>query len=410
MSPTDQLVMGKLIRAQASERQLLEVVTDFWENHFSIYSAKMPWPDAPIIWEREVIRPRALGKFRDLLGAVARSPMMLFYLDNHLSVKGNVNENYARELLELHTLGVDGGYTQQDVINVARALTGWGIAPPVPPPARPTAAGGLVRQNVLVSGPLGGARPFRFIDSLHDRDEKVVLGRRLAAGRGIEDGEDVLDIVARHPSTARYIALKLARRFVSDDPPPALIARAAATFTRTDGDIAAVLRTIVTSDEFFAREALRAKMKTPYEFMVSARRALGMPPDTTNQSLLKLREFGQPVFGRQTPDGWPDRAESWINPGALFKRVQYSADAAMGRAAQFPIETWTGWSEYASAVPSDQANAIVRAILGGVASADTRAILLATTGTASAVAPDSARTRLRDMLVVALGSPEFQRR
>src|SRR4051812_9131210 len=186
------------------------------------------------------IRPHALGKFHDLLLATAKSPAMLVYLDNRLSssIRG-INENYARELLELHTLGVDGGYTQHDVIEVARALTGWTIQ----------------RKPDLTV--------FAFRRDQHDTGTKTVLGHTLPAGRGIEDGEEVLDILARHPSTARYIALKLARRLVSDEPPPALVNRAAETFVRTDGDIAKVVRTIVTSPEFFSRAAFRAKVKTP---------------------------------------------------------------------------------------------------------------------------------------------------
>jgi uncharacterized protein (DUF1800 family) len=236
---------GKVVRAQLSERQLLEVVSDFWENHFSVFSGKMPSREALIVWDRDVLRPRALGKFRDLLGAVAHSPAMLFYLDNHLSKKNGLNENYARELLELHTLGVDGGYTQHDVIEVARALTGWTIA--TPQIGRPGAGEHELdlRERALAAS----------IRTLQDIRENG------------EDGEEVLDILARHPSTAHYISLKLARRLVSDDPPASLVDRAATTFTRTDGDIAEVVRTIVTSREFFSR----ARVPREGEDAVSAR-------------------------------------------------------------------------------------------------------------------------------------------
>jgi uncharacterized protein (DUF1800 family) len=240
VSPFNDFVAGKVIRAQLSERQLDEVMAEFWLNHFSVYSGKMPAAEAIVVWVREVIRPHTLGKFRDLVGAVAHSPAMLFYLDNvqnqsdslHRSLtefragattpsrnaankRFGLNENYARELLELHTLGVDGGYTQADVVDVARALTGWGLGP---------AAVGISQSNSV----------FRFTESQHDADEKTVLGHTLPEGRGIEDGEQVLDIIARHPSTARFIATKLARRFISDTPPSTVIDRAAATFTRTD--------------------------------------------------------------------------------------------------------------------------------------------------------------------------------
>src|SRR5687768_316937 len=286
--------VAKVARAVASERQLEEVMVDFWENHFTVFGGKGPERYFIASYEREAIRPHALGKFRDLLGAVAQSPAMLFYLDNWQSSveegrprldcglrtadceqqlarrrrsmrnprepsgqrairtppnrPRGLNENYARELLELHTLGVDGGYTQQDIVNVARALTGWTLE-------QPRRSGGFV-----------------FRPAMHDAGEKAVLGQRLAAGRGIEDGEQVLDIVSTHPSTARFIATKLARRFVSDDPPASLVDRAAETFRRTDGDIREVVRTLVTSQEFFASAAYRAKVKSPFELVVSALR------------------------------------------------------------------------------------------------------------------------------------------
>ena len=270
----------KLARAVASERQLQEVMTDFWENHFSVFAGKGLTRLFVTAYDRDVIRPHAMGRLRDLLGAVAKSPAMLFYLDQFQSTVDSthrplrearrprgraaqrargLNENYARELLELHTLGVDGGYTQRDVIEVARALTGWTMNP---------------RQDAQ----------FVFRPEIHDADEKVVLGRRLPAGRGIEDGEQVLDILARHPATARFVARKLAIRFVSDDPPAALVERAAQVFLKTDGDIREVVRTIVTSPEFFSRAAYRAKVKSPFELVASALRALGAEPDATPRS------------------------------------------------------------------------------------------------------------------------------
>ncbi|HXV16313.1 MAG TPA: DUF1800 domain-containing protein, partial [Gemmatimonadaceae bacterium] len=272
------LQSSRVARAVVSNRQLEEVMTDFWLNHFNVYAQKGP-PEAFYLaeYERDVIRPHALGKFRDLLESVAKSPAMLFYLDNARSMgdstrprlasvnrnrparadiqlqqrlkqrlNGGLNENYGRELLELHTLGVDGGYTQQDVINVARALTGWTIRPPAQ----------------------GGGFVFR--PEMHDAGEKVVLGHKLAANRGIEDGEDVLDIVSRHPATARYIATKLARRFISDNPPKAVIDDAAAVFLKTGGDIREVVRSIITSNEFYSQQAFRSKVKSPFEVVVSA--------------------------------------------------------------------------------------------------------------------------------------------
>jgi len=320
------------LRAITTERQLQEVMTEFWENHFSVYGPKSPNRYAILEYDRDVIRPRALGKFRDLLGAVAKSPTMLFYLDNFQSsvdsLHSNVdeapidmrrmqssdsavrafampsrrrgrglNENYARELLELHTLGVDGGYTQKDVQEVARALTGWTIEAPN----------------------LGGG--FIFRPELHDATEKVVLGHIISAGHGIEDGETVLDIVARHPSTAKYITTKLARHFVSDDPPRALIDRCAATFTKTDGDIRETMRCIVHSPEFFSRASYRAKVKTPFELVVSSLRAMNVAADTNQRLAGAVASLGQPMYGHLTPEGWPDRGDAWMNSGAILNRI-----------------------------------------------------------------------------------------
>lgn len=314
---------AKLLRAVTSERQLYEQMVDFWENHFSVFSGKGQTRLFIPAYDRDAIRPRALGRFRDLLGAVAKSPAMLFYLDNaqsvadsaHRTLRGvrfaplrrgrGLNENYARELMELHTLGVDGGYTQNDVVEVARALTGWTIDP---------------REGVFVFRP-----------AAHDADVKTVLGRTLPAGRGMEDGEDVLDILARHPSTARHVTRKLAIRFVSDSPPPALVDRCAAVFTSRDGDIRETLQCVITSPEFFSRAAYRAKVKTPLELVASAFRATGAVPDATPRASQQVARLGQPAFGRQTPDGWPDRGEEWMNAGAMVNRVNFGLAVASGR-------------------------------------------------------------------------------
>ena len=323
-----QVATAKLLRATVSERQLYEQLVDFWENHFSVFSGKGQTRLYIPEYDREVIRPRAMGKFRDLLGAVAKSPAMLFYLDNAQSVADSgrrtlarglgagarrqqvrrgrgLNENYARELMELHTLGVDGGYTQQDVVEVARALTGWSIDPQT---------GSFV------------FRPFA-----HDADEKVILGQRFSGGQGIEEGERVLDILASHPSTARYISRKLAVRFVSDSAPAALVDRCANEFTRTDGDIRMTVRCIVSSPEFFSRASYRAKVKTPFELVASAFRATSSVPDQTPRSAQIVTRLGQPIFGRQTPDGWPDRADEWLNAGAMVNRVNFGLQLASGR-------------------------------------------------------------------------------
>jgi uncharacterized protein (DUF1800 family) len=380
-SLNDMLYSGKIVRAQMSEQQLLEVISDFWENHFSVYSGKMPSPEALTVWDRDVLRPRALGKFRDLLGAVAHSPAMLFYLDNHLSSVRGLNENYARELLELHTLGVDGGYTQQDVIEVARALTGWTIG----------------SRNPSV---------FAFRANTHDTGTKVVLGHTLSAGRGIEDGEEVLDILARHPSTARFIAFKLSRRLVSDDPPRALVERAAATFTRTDGDIAQVVRTIVTSPEFFSRAAFRAKVKTPFELVVSARRAVDAPADTTPATARLIAQLGQATFGWLTPDGWPEKGAAWMNSGMMYKRIKYGSDLANSGT----IMNWRDWAPLSTVDFDHQAGRVMKVMLGGCPEPATRDAMLEVSSTGSDERFGDGRQRLRELLAIAFASPEFQRR
>jgi uncharacterized protein (DUF1800 family) len=453
----NQLAAAKLMRAELSERQLLEVMTDFWENHFSVSRDKMPTRFSLFEWDRDVIRPHALGKFRDLLGAVAHSPAMLWYLDNyqsmtdsfHLSLpeyrvihnggqrplarrRTGYNENYARELLELHTLGVDGGYTQHDVVEVARALTGWSLDVP--------------REG-------GG---FIFREPQHDAEEKVVLGHTLAAGRGIEDGEDVLDIAARHPSTARFIAFKLARRFVSDSPSSALVARAAETFRRTDGDIAAVVRTIVTSPEFFSHAAYRAKVKSPLELVLSTRRTMHATPDTSQRTLQLVGRLGQPMFGHLTPEGWPETGDAWANAGAMLQRVSFGAQVATNRLPGAPVEQWPSWALVAALPFERQVDAVTHEILGGDVSAETRAILVSARPAPAAADASAVPTRpaaaardaqvaagrpaqpppagaqvppvrgmmdapaqalppgpfaaLRDLIALALGSPEFQRR
>ena len=309
----------KILRAAYGERQLEEVLSDFWFNHFNVYAAKGADRQLLTAYERDAIRPNVLGSFRTLLGATAHSPAMLFYLDNWMSTDPNgrhltttdearqrnrarllgvmrpelaerleqqgnkrptgLNENYGRELMELHTLGVDGGYTQQDVVEVARALTGWTID-------RPRLSG-----------------EFTFDPRMHDPGEKHVLGHTIKAGGGENDGEQVLDILASHPSTATFIATKLARRFVSDQPPQALIDRAAKRFLDTKGDIREVVRTIVESPEFFAPAAYRAKVKTPFEFVVSALRASSAEVRSGLGLIRALQQLGMPLYQAQAPTG-----------------------------------------------------------------------------------------------------------
>ena len=421
-----QLIACRLARLEATDHQLLEVMTDFWENHFSIYANRVPGRGSVVEWDRAVIRPRALGRFRDLLGAVARDPGMLAYLDNAVStasanhqtlreylqsrdprtsmltgqrVGGGVNENYARELLELHTLGVDGGYTQADVIDVARALTGWTHT-------RATVGGG--RPNPVVSSPPAS---FRFDSSTHDADPKRVLGHDLPGGRGMEDGEQVLDILARHPSTAKFIARKLAVRFVSDSPPAALVDRAAETFRRTDGDIREVVRTIVTSPEFHSPDVYGAKVKSPLELVLSIRRALAAPPDTAAEGIDFLLALEQPPFGRLTPDGWPETGGPWVNAGAMRIRVDLAVRIANGEIPSIPVTAWPEWSRLSTRPFDAQLDGVIRSLLSGRVSAATRSTMASVRpGPDDADTPEARQLRLRELVALALASPEFQHR
>ena len=315
-----ELQQARLLRAVYSRRQLYEVMVDFWSNHFNIFAAKGADRWLATSYDRDTIRPHALGRFSDLLRATAQSPAML-YLDNWLSAspaaafgrlapnnpRRGLNENYARELMELHTLGVDGGYTQRDVQEVARCFTGWTIR-------QPRSAG-----------------EFYFEPRIHDSGEKIVIGRRIAAGGGISDGLAVLDMLARHPSTARFISLKLARRFVSDDPPTSIVDKATAAFRQTDGDIAAVLRVIFEGPEFFAPATFQAKVKKPLEYVASALRATGAQVEISHQLLRYLARMGEPLFLAQPPTGYPDAAGSWASPDMLLTRINFAGDLVDGR-------------------------------------------------------------------------------
>ena len=424
-----QLLACRLARVEASEQQLLEVLTDFWLNHFSISGTKIPSRGSIVEWDRAVIRPNALGRFRDLLGSVVRSPTMLTYLDNavsgadpsHLTLAevtrartegklpaagprttNGLNENYARELLELHTLGVDGGYTQGDVIDVARALTGW----------THTIADPRTSLRIRLGATTGpAAQPlFRFDSTTHDADEKVVLGHRLAGERGIEDGEEVLDILARHPSTARFIARKLAVRLVSDTPPHALVERAAATFLRTDGDLRAVVREIVMSREFNDPSVYGAKVKTPLELVLSTRRALASPPDTAAEVIDLLIALDQPPFGKATPEGWPETAAPWLSVSAMRERFNLASRVSEGELPSIPVEAWPAWHQLVEQPFDVQLEQVIQTLLNGQASAGTRSALGAVRPVEDKNTPDQRRTSLRELIGLALGSPEFQRR
>ncbi len=433
-----QLTSARVARAVLSDRQLDEVLTDFWLNHFNVFAGKSASMRHYLVsYERDAIRPHVLGKFRTMLGAVAHSPAMLFYLDNWQSAadstrptlvpqriaraaqrryaqrapqlsgmnaaqrdtvvtrlqqrRRGLNENYARELMELHTLGVDGGYTQQDVTEAARILTGWSIERP------------------------NESAAFRFNPAVHDAGAKTVLGTRFPAGVGAAEGERLLDLLAAHPSTATYIATKLSKRFVSDTPPAALVQRAAATFRRTDGDLREVVRTIVTSEDFCAAAAWRAKVKSPFEVVVSALRAMDAGVDTTARTAAIVARLGQRIYLHQAPNGWPETGDGWINTGAILNRINFGMALASGSVPGVTVRRWPLYAGLDTLPREGQVDGVVRALLGGDVSADMRAVLLSgdhpmLDAPGVPLKGAGATQGLAQIIGLAIGSPEFQRR
>ena len=420
----EELAMAKMTRAVYSERQLQQVMDDFWLNHFNVFAGKGEVKWYLTSYERDVIQPHALGKFKDLVTATAKSPAMLFYLDNYLSAdpkaaqrlaaqramrqprggrrpsapanpqkskkqERGLNENYGRELMELHTLGVDGGYTQKDVTEVARCFTGWSIEKP---------------REIAV---------FKFDEKLHDPDVKVVLGKKIHSG-GMKDGEQVIELLSRNPNTAKFISTKLARRFVSDNPPPALVARMAKTFHKSDGDIREVMRTMIYSPEFWSRQAYRAKVKTPYELVASSVRALGTDVDTPMPLVQWVARIGEPLYQCQPPTGYSDKSETWVNTGALLSRLNFSLALAGNkvRGSRSDVLAVLG-----SETGGDAKAALDRAVqvfLGGQAAPATVETL-----ERQLENPQVLQARLDDAVKQAdlgvvtglvLGAPEFQRR
>ena len=411
---TAQLQSSRILRAVYSERQLQEVMVDFWSNHFNVFSGKGADRWLLISYDRDTIRPNAMGKFSELLSATAQSPAMLFYLDNFQSVspdaragqrmrrgqgrralqrtgmpgmpgmpelpanqqqrRRGINENYARELMELHTLGVDGGYTQKDVQEVARCFTGWTILAP---------RGGAA----LAQGMRNGARAerlrenagtFFFNPRVHDDGEKTVLGHKIPAGGGIKDGQMVLDILARHQATAKFVATKLTRYFVSDDPSSALVTRVAATFTKSDGDIRETLRTIFSSPEFNSPEAYRAKVKRPFELAISALRTLGAETNGGPQLHQWIARMGEPLYGFQTPNGYSDNAESWVNTGGLLERLNFGLSLASNRipGTRVDLKRFVDTSNGATPGDAQITERFLNLIVAGEISPQTKATLL----------------------------------
>ena len=421
----EELAMAKMTRAVYSERQLQQVMDDFWLNHFNVFAGKGEVKWYLTSYERDVIQPHALGKFKDLVNATAKSPAMLFYLDNYLSAdpkaaqrlaaqramrqmprggrrpsapanpqkskkqERGLNENYGRELMELHTLGVDGGYTQKEVTEVARCFTGWSIEKP---------------REIAV---------FKFEEKLHDPDVKVVLGKKIHSG-GMKDGEQVIELLSKNPNTAKFISTKLARRFVSDNPPPALVARMAKTFHKSDGDIREVMRAMIYSPEFWSREAYHAKVKTPYELVVTSVRALGTDVDTPMPLVQWVARIGEPLYQCQPPTGYSDKAETWVNTGALLNRLNFSLALAGNkvRGSRSDVLAVLG-----SETGGDAKAALDRAVqvfLGGQAAPATVETL-----EKQLESPQVLQARLDDPVKqvdlgvvtgLVLGAPEFQRR
>jgi hypothetical protein len=318
---TDQAMQARLLRATQSPRQLQEVMVDFWYNHFNVFANK--GVDRLLVgaYEQDAIRPHAFGRFRDLIEATAQHPAMLFYLDNwqnvapsttpnpHGKMQG-LNENYARELMELHTLGVDSGYTQQDVVALAKILTGWTFRRSAQP-------------NVGESG-------FYFDAKRHDYSNKVFLGQTIK-GSGIAEGEQAFDILAKSPATARRISYKLAQYFVADQPPKPLVDRLSQKYLSTDGNIREVLNTLLHSPEFWDSRNYNAKFKTPYQYALSAVRATGIEVTNFRPVFNFLQEAGMPLYGCLTPDGYKNTEAAWLNPDALTRRISFATALANGR-------------------------------------------------------------------------------
>ncbi len=399
---TADLAEGKILRAVYSEHQLQELLVDFWFNHFNVYMDKGADRYLLTSYERDAIRPHVFGKFYELLLATAKSPAMLFYLDNWQSVgpeqasarpaaknkpKKGLNENYGRELLELHTLGVDGGYTQKDVIAVARCFTGWTIAAP--------------RK--------GG--DFEYNDKVHDKGQKIVLGQVIPAGGGMSDGMRVIEILAHRPATAQFVSLRLAQRFVADNPPPSLVKRMADMFMKTGGDLREVMETMLYSGEFWSPGSYRAKVKTPFEMVVSAVRATDA--EVTSAFLLnnQIQKLGEPLYRKVEPNGYPIANADWVSSASLLDRMNFALALAHNRVPGVKVDL-ASWQEISKRDPME----LARAILEQDPSEQTKAAIekmLAAKDLQLELAQNAKAGPPQVPSLIAglsLGSPEFQRR
>jgi len=377
------LLESKLWRAIESKRQLAEELDDFWFNHFNVYYDKGSDRFLIPAYERDAIRPNVLGKFRDMLEATAKSPAMLFYLDNFQSVrpdmdaknknrkvKRGLNENYGRELMELHTLGVNGGYTQKDVTEVARCFTGWTLLEP--------------RRG-------GG---FFYNDNMHDKGEKVVLGHVIPAGGGQDDAQKVLDILATHPSTAHFISKKLAQRFVADNPPDALVEKMAKTFLSSNGDIREVMKAMLASKEFWSEGAYRAKVKTPFEMVASSVRALDADVSDAFALANQVGNLGEPLYRKQEPTGYSNMNSDWVNSAALLSRMNFALNLAQNRVPGVKVDV--------SRFGSDPIE-VAKTLMFRSASPQTRAAI-------QKALEDQKQKTPATVAGLVIGSPDFQRR
>ncbi|MBU7583370.1 MAG: DUF1800 domain-containing protein [Nostoc sp. TH1S01] len=377
----DEAIKARLLRATSSNRQLQEVMVDFWYNHFNVHAGKGNTPIWVGSYEQEAIRPYVLGRFRDLLGATAHHPAMLVYLDNWQNKASNrpnvtpkVNENYARELMELHTLGANGGYTQQDVIALARIFTGWGL---INRDQQPT-----------------GKSLFYFDSKRHDVSDKVFLGRTIK-GSGQAEGEEALDILARSPATARHISYQLAQYFVSDRPPASLVDRLAQRFRKTDGNIRAVLETLFQSPEFWDKKYFNAKFKTPLQYTVSAVRATGIEVNNTIPLSRNLEQLEMPLYRCLTPDGYKNTQDIWLNPEAMNRRLSFATALGSGRLPLLGTANNPPQNKSNNRVQPLDATQLINTLGNSLSPKTQRAIA-------------SSPPELKAALV--LGSPEFMRR
>jgi uncharacterized protein (DUF1800 family) len=377
------LLDSKMLRAIESTRQLAEELDDFWFNHFNVYYEKGDDRFMVPQYEREAIRPHVLGQFRDLLEATAKSPAMLFFLDNFESVRADLdandkkrkvkrglNENYGRELMELHTLGVNGGYTQKDVTEVARCFTGWGIQEP--------------RK--------GGA--FFYNDKQHDKGEKIVLGHVIVAGGGMEDGEQVLDILARHPSTAHFISKELAQRFVADNPPETLVNKMAQTFLASNGSIREVMKTMLNSKEFWSEGAYRAKVKSPFEMVASSARALDANVIDAWALAGQVGTLGEPLYRKLEPTGYSNLNSEWVNSASLLGRMNFALQLAQNHVESVKVDV----SRF-----GDDPSEVAKALMFRAMSPETRAAI-------DKALADKKQKNPALIAALVIGSPDFQKR